>query len=69
MLNETLRGKAKKDLYKINITAVANMIGRTRTWTSLVLNGHEKSPATRKLIASALGVSVEELWPEHRRAA
>ncbi|MBI5205089.1 MAG: hypothetical protein HZA11_09245 [Nitrospirae bacterium] len=62
-----LRNSTKKDLYRINITALAKRIGRTRTWVSLVVNGHEESPVTRELIASALGVTVNELWPEHNR--
>jgi lambda repressor-like predicted transcriptional regulator len=69
-VNEMLRNSTKKDLYRINITALAKRIGRTRTWVSLVLNGHEKSPVTRGLIASALGVRIEELWPNsHKKAA
>ncbi|KAF0145068.1 MAG: hypothetical protein FD156_1179 [Nitrospirae bacterium] len=65
-----LRNGTKKDLYRINITALAKRIGRTRTWVSLVINGHETSPVTRELIASALGVRVADLWPDkHRKAA
>jgi DNA-binding Xre family transcriptional regulator len=52
----------KKNLYKVNITALAGRIGRTRTWTSLVWNGHEKSLATRQLIADALGIQVGDIW-------
>ena len=71
MLNNPLRNEAKKSLYRLDVTALARRIGRTRTWTSLVLHGHEKSPVTRELIAAALGVRVEELWPNnsHRKTA
>ncbi|MDA8106176.1 MAG: hypothetical protein M0Z71_12465 [Nitrospiraceae bacterium] len=66
-----LSKRPKKDLLRINVTALAERIGRTRTWTSQVLHGHEKSPLTRKLIAEALGMKVEDLWPNnnHKKAA
>jgi transcriptional regulator with XRE-family HTH domain len=51
------------------IADVAREIGKSRTWTSLVINGNMKTSATRKAIAEALGVDVVTLWPEERKAA
>ncbi len=65
MVNKSLISRHKKSLIKINITELARTIGKTRTWVSLVLHGHKKSTTTRKAIASALGVRVEELWPNN----
>lgn len=48
----------------LSIAELARRIGKSRTWTSLVINGNMKSPATRMLIARGLGVKVQELWPE-----
>jgi lambda repressor-like predicted transcriptional regulator len=55
----------------LDVSALARQIGKSRTWTSQVLYGHEKSPETRAAIAEALDVKVEELWPNngHKRAA
>ncbi len=49
---------------KLDVAKLARRIRRSRTWTSLVLYGHEKSEPTRKAIADALGKRVEYLWPE-----
>lgn len=51
----------KKNLFKINVTALAKTIGKGRSWTSQVLHGHRKSPETLKLIAEALRMTVDEL--------
>lgn len=51
----------EKDL---NVSKLSKMIGRSRTWTSLVLYGNKKSIPTRKAIARVLGVPYEELWGE-----
>lgn len=69
MIHKMLTNEAKKDLYRINITALAKRIGRTRTWVSLVVHGRKKSPATQRLIAEALGESVKDLWPNDKKAA
>ncbi len=57
---------------EITIVELARRIGKSRTWTSLVINGNMRSPATRSLIARALGKRVQDLWPEdngNKRAA
>ncbi len=55
-----------KEFCEIDVTALSERIGRSRSWTSQVLHGHEKSEATRKLIAEALGMKVEDLWPNNK---
>jgi len=59
----TTEGKKNLILFKINVTALAKTIGKGRPWTSQVLHGHKTSPATRKLIADALKMKIEDLWP------
>lgn len=48
-----------------NITSadIARELGVSRTWMSLVVNGHKKSDRIRKNIANKLSMTVEELWP------
>jgi transcriptional regulator with XRE-family HTH domain len=55
----------------LTIADLARKINRSRVWTSYVINGHMKSPATRKAIAQALGARVEDLWENgnNKRAA
>lgn len=55
----------------LSITEVARKISRSRTWTSLVINGHEKSEDARKAISKALGVPYNDLWrePKYKKAA
>lgn len=64
MLNVPLPSRDKKSLIKLNVTELANKLGKSRTWISLVLHGHKKGKETRKAIAKALGVPYEELWNE-----
>jgi cyanate lyase len=52
----------------LTIAGLARKIGRSRVWTSYVINGHMQSPATRKAIAKELGTKVEDLWSNHRAA-
>ena len=61
----------KKDLFKVNVTALAKRIGRTRPWTSQVFHGHKSSLPTKRLIAKALGITVRDLdrMIEDRRKA
>ncbi len=61
-MNIMLIPSDKKNLIKINISELARRTGKSRTWLSLVLNGHFKGLPTRKAIAEALGVPYEELW-------
>lgn len=35
----------------------------SETWVSLVVCGHRRSERVREVIASALGMSIAELWP------
>ncbi len=48
---------------------IARKIRVSNTWVSLVLCGHEKSERIRQAIAAAVGVPVEELWPEENNKA
>jgi len=63
-MNTLLTPKTKNKLIRINIGEVAKATGKSRTWISLVLNGHFKGEPTRRAIAEALGVPYEELWGE-----
>lgn len=56
-----LRGVKSKD--------IAHETGVTETWVSLVLNGRRKSPRIRKAIANAVGIPVEDLWPNGNNKA
>lgn len=69
--NKTIVKKIKNLFWDkdLDVSKLARIIGRSRTWTSQVLYGHVKSEATRRAIASALGVRVEELWPENNKKA
>lgn len=55
----------------LSVTEVARKIHRSRTWVSLVINGHEKSEDARKAISRVLGVPYKDLWrePEFKKAA
>lgn len=61
--------KALMMLAGVTNLGIARQSGVSKTWVSLVLHGHKQSARIRLAIARALGVSVEELWPEYRRAA
>ncbi|MFA5352755.1 MAG: helix-turn-helix domain-containing protein [Thermodesulfovibrionales bacterium] len=52
----------------LDVAKLSRLINKSRTWTSQVLYDRENSPATRKLIASALDVPESELWPDRRAA-
>lgn len=56
-----LQGLTNKD--------IARKTGVSKTWVSLVLCGHVKSERIRQAIAAAVGVPVEELWPEDNNKA
>ena len=43
---------------------LARRLGCTKTWISLVINGHAKSEWVRKGIAEALGEPYEKIWEE-----
>ena len=63
-----------KDIKKLlidkdmTVSDLARRIKKSRVWTSYVINGHMKSPETRKAIAHALGVEVHDLWNNTRAA-
>ena len=42
---------------------LAREVGVSRTWVSLVVNGHKRSDRIRKVVAQRLGVAVSDLWP------
>lgn len=46
---------------------IAKQTEVSRTWVSLVLNGHKNSIRIRKAIADALGMKVEDLWPNKNK--
>lgn len=46
----------------ITLAEIARGLGVSRTWVSLVVNGHKKSRRIQEAIADALGVSYESLW-------
>ncbi len=48
---------------------IARDLRVTPTWVSLVVCGHRRSDRVRGAIASALGMSVAELWPEDKNKA
>ena len=52
----------------LTITELARRIGKSRVWTSYIVNGHLESPEVRKAIAWELGARVEDLWNNHRTA-
>ncbi len=54
---------------ELSIAELARRIKKSRTWTSLVINGHMKSPETRKAIAQALKAHVEDLWENNGKRA
>lgn len=53
------------------VSDLARMIKRSRTWTSLHVNGHLESPETCEAIARAFGLGVGDIWTDHnsKRAA
>lgn len=55
--------------HDLDVAKLARLIGKSRTWTSLVLYGHVRSEKTRQNIASALGVSIRDLWPDAKKKA
>lgn len=61
--------KALIVLNGISISDIARQAKVSRQWVSMVVNGHKKSRRIRKAIASAVGKSVEELWPNGNNKA
>lgn len=51
----------------ITCASLARELGVSRTWISLVVNGHQKSSRIRKAIAHRLGKNIKELWPDARK--
>lgn len=66
--NKTIELKAKILLWEheLDVAKLARRIGKSRTWTSQVLYGHEKSEGTRKAIARILG---EYIWATNQKRA
>lgn len=52
-------------LENITCAELTKELGVSRTWISLVVNGHKKSNRIRKAIAYRLGKKVEDLWPSN----
>ncbi len=53
----------------MTVADLARCIGKSRVWTSYVVNGHIDSPAVRKAIANTLGASVADLWDNGTKPA
>lgn len=68
MNNEVKAELVRKDIKQIEIARKLQVSG---AMISLVVSGKKKSERIRKVIASALDMRVEELWPESgkRKAA
>ena len=49
----------------LTIADLARKIGKSRIWTSYVVNGHIKSPEVREAKSRELGTRVEDLWDNH----
>lgn len=81
IVNNTRKRKYTKKMTKtikkllidkdMTVADLARRIGKSRVWTSYVVNGHMKSPAVREAIAAVLDAQVEDLWGNNgdRRAA
>jgi len=52
-----------------SLSEIARSAGVSRQWVSMVVNGHRKSRRVRKAVAEALGISVEDLWPNGNNKA
>ncbi len=71
--NKKIQRKKRMTLWAAgidDIAALSRIIGKSRTWTTLVLYGDKKSEPTRLAILKALhdrGVEVEydNLWPNN----
>ena len=61
--------KALMVLQGLQNKQIAKKLRVTPTWVSLVVCGHRRSDRVRGAIASALGMSVAELWPEENNKA
>ncbi len=48
---------------------IARKLGVSPTTVYIVIGGYGKSERIRRAIANALGMKVEELWPENNRKA
>lgn len=57
--------RARLLMKDITLAEIARDLGVSRTWVSLVVNGHKKSRRIQAAIASALGVPYESLWNNH----
>ncbi len=56
---------------EMTVNQLALQIHRSRTWTSLHVNGHLESPDTCAAIAEVFGLTVADIWSEKesKRAA
>ncbi len=56
---------------EMTVSELARQIHRSRTWTSLHVNGHLESPDTCAAIAEVFGLAVADIWSEKesKRAA
>ncbi len=55
----------------LDVSRLARRIHKSRTWTSLHVNGHLESPDTCAAIAEVFGLTVADIWSEKesKRAA
>lgn len=66
--------KALLTLHNINMTELAKKIGVSQPLMSAVVTGKrlgikKKGQLIHKAVAEALGMTVEELWPNEKKAA
>jgi lambda repressor-like predicted transcriptional regulator len=62
-VNLTIRIKAALILKGITAAEIARKLLIERQTVTQTISGRNKSPRTRRTIAEAIGVDVEELWP------
>ena len=60
------RAKALSEEACINWAAVARRCGVSKASLSRTLHGHRASPRMRAIVAKALGVTPEIIWPERK---
>lgn len=59
--------KAHMVLQGVTNRSIAKKGGVSATWVSLVIHNRGKSERIRKLIAEALSMAVEDLWPDDNK--
>jgi len=65
------RIRIKIELLKKGIEAkeIAQKLGVSRSLVYKVIAGRRKNPKVRQALAEVVGIPVEELWPDQKKAA